>query len=379
MYLSRTAESLIKRYLTSFPALGITGPRQSGKSTCLRHVLPDYNYITFDDFQQVELFQSDPKSYMATLNEPVILDEVQFVPGIFNEIKIAIDNDRQRYGHFVLTGSSQFAYLKKASESLAGRIGLMSLLPLQYSEMPIAQRASSIYKGSYPELVTRDYHESDLWYSTYLETYLNKDLRALSNIGDLRDFRRFLQLLAANVAQLLDLSAYARALGISVTTVKRWISILEASYIIFLLPAFHRNIRKRIIKSPKLYFYDSGLVSYLTGIKTFELYNQGPLAGALFENYIVSEILKKLKHTASDAQLYHLRTHDGAEIDLIIDHNTSLELFEIKKSSTFTPKMIQTLKAYTNDTESTGYLLYSGELNTQQDNVNIMHFSNYLG
>jgi predicted AAA+ superfamily ATPase len=378
MYISRVAESLITRYLKSFPALGVTGPRQSGKSTCLQHLLKGYQYITFDDFQQVEFFEDDPKGFMASLEGKVIFDEVQFVPKLFNLVKIAIDEDRQNYGRFVLTGSSQFAYLKKASESLAGRIGLMSLLPLQYSEVPKEQQLSSIYRGGYPELVTRNYFESDLWYSTYLETYLNKDLRVLSNIGDLRDFRRFLQLLAAQVTQLLDMSAYARDIGVSVPTIKRWISILEASYIIFLLPPYYENFGRRIIKSPKVYFYDNGLVSYLTGIKTRELYEKGPLAGPLFENYVVCEVMKKIKHTALNSEIYYLKTSEGAEVDLIVDHKITKDFIEIKKSSTFTPKMVATLKSYCQVENITGYLLYNGDEFRYQDNIKILNYSDYL-
>ncbi len=377
MYVNRIAEPTIKRYLAAFPALGLTGPRQSGKSTLLRHFLTNYQYITFDDFQQVNFFESDPQGFMASLSDHVILDEVQFVPQIFSYVKMAIDNDRSNYGRFVLTGSSQFAYLRKASESLAGRIGLMSLLPLQYAETPSSSREDAIFRGSYPELVTRDYQESNLWYSTYLETYLNKDLRALSDIGDLRDFRRFVQLLAAQTSQLLDLSLYSRDLGISVATVKRWVSILEASYIVFLVPPYYKNFGKRIIKSPKVYFYDTGLVSYLTGISTRELYDQGPMAGALFENYVVADILKKIKHSALDAELYYFRTADKAEIDLIVDRKINQDFIEIKKSSTFTPKMATVLKNYCED-PAQGYVLYRGEGFSFQKNIRVINYSEYL-
>lgn len=292
-YVKRVLESGLLAYLHNFPVVGLTGPRQSGKSTLLQALLPNYKYLTFDDYKLQDFLQSDPEAFMATYSEHIIFDEIQKMPELFNYLKIAVDNDRMNYGKFVVTGSSQFSSIKNITESLAGRIGLLSLLPFQFSEMPTELRSLSIFKGSYPELVNRSYREASAWYSSYIDTYLNKDVRTLSNIGDLRDFQRFITLLAANTAQILNLSSYARDLGVAVNTIKRWLSILEASYIIYLLPPFYKNYNKRVVKSPKLYFYDTGLVSYLVGITTQQLYENGPMAGSLFENYLVTEILKK--------------------------------------------------------------------------------------
>lgn len=376
MYRDRIAEETVKRFLKVFPVVGITGPRQSGKSTLLRHLLQDYSYVTFDDIRKIQMFEDDPIGFINRYNKRVILDEVQLVPQIFSTIKLMVDQDRLDYGNFVLTGSSQFSFLQSASESLAGRIGLLSLLPFQYQEMPENLIQESIFRGSYPELVLRNYLESALWYSSYVDTYLNKDLRTLANIGDIRDFQRFIQLLAANIGQTLDMSHYAKDIGISVSTIKRWISILEASYIIFLVPPFYKNFGKRIIKSPKIYFYDTGLVSYFTGITSFEQYDQGPLGGPLFENYVISEIYKKELHSASDAQLYYLRTQTKMEIDLIVDRKSQRDFIEIKKTSTFRPNMIQTLTTYCEEKDQ-AYLLYQGEKDYYQ-NVSIIPFGDYL-
>jgi predicted AAA+ superfamily ATPase len=287
-----------------------------------------------------------------------------------------VDLNRSCYGNFVLTGSSQFKFLQHATESLAGRIGLMSLLPFQYAEMPKPLTLESIFRGAYPELVTRNYDESELWYASYLETYLSKDVRALSNIGDMRDFRRFLQLLAAQATQLLDFSSYARDLGVSVPTIKRWLSILEASYIIFIVPPFYENYGKRIVKSPKVYFYDTGLISYFTGITTYEQFNHGPLAGSLFENYVVSEIVKKELHQATLGNVYYFRTQDKVEIDLIVDRKTSKDFIEIKKSATFHPRMVHSLKTYTAP-GCQSILLYLGEKHVHRG-VKAMPYSDYL-
>ena len=374
-YKTRVAEATVKRLLKSFPVVGITGPRQSGKSTLLKHLLKGYTYVTFDDIRKVQLFEDDPVGFIERYNKKVIFDEVQLVPKIFSMIKMAVDKDRHNYGNFVLTGSSQFAFLKSASESLAGRIGLLSLLPFQLEEMPKALIENSIYQGAYPELVMRSYDENDLWMSSYIDTYLNKDIRALSQIGDMRDFRRFIQLLAGNIGQTLDQTYYAKSIGISVPTVKRWLSLLEASYVIFLVPPFYNNLGKRLIKSPKIYFFDTGLVSFFTGIQTFKQYDQGPLSGALFENYIASEIYKKELHTASQGELFFFRTQDKAEVDLIIDRKSSREWIEIKKSSTYRPNMIHMLSHLRGADPAT--LIYQGESDTFRG-ITISNFHDYL-
>ncbi len=376
-YISRIAESTLARYLQAFPVLGVTGPRQSGKSTLLLKSLPHYRYVSFDDPQQVAYFTEDPKGFFALYDHHVIFDEVQHVPEIFNYLKLAVDRDRQTYGKFVVTGSSQFQAMKRVSESLAGRIGLFSLLPLQYAELPIEQRRSAVYRGSYPELVGRNYYESDLWYSAYIDTYLNKDVRMLTNIGDMRDFQRLIHLLAANSSQLLDLTQYARDLGVSVPTIKRWVSILEASYIIFLMSPYYENFGKRIVKSPKIYFWDTGLLSYLTGVKTEELFEKGPLAGALFENYVVADICKQQCHRKTGYDLYFLRTHEKHEVDLILDKKQTREFIEIKKTATFNFRMLKTMRNFIQEQDQ-GFLLYRGDEPFQQDNIRVMSYEEYL-
>jgi hypothetical protein len=376
MYLPRDSAKTLERYLSAFPAVGVTGPRQSGKSTLLQHALPNYEYVTFDQQKNVSRFEDDPEGFLNNHSNRVIFDEVQYVPQLFNAVKVIIDQNRSDYGRFVLTGSSQFSFLRNISESLAGRIGLMSLLPLQYSEAPEALQQESIYQGSYPELVTRAYHAADLWHQSYLDTYLTKDVRLIAQIGDMRDFRRLIQLLAANTAQILDMSYYARQIGVSVTTIKRWVSILEASYIIFLLPPYHNNFGKRISKRAKLYFCDTGLVSHLTSITNYDLYDNGPMAGALFENYVVLEILKKLKHNGKLAELYYLRTQDKAEIDLIVDWGQHSDFIEIKKTASYKPKMAAQLKKYASDKDRK-IVLYNGKAD-QHGDIEILPYGDYL-
>lgn len=376
-YHHRVLEIKLADYLNHFSAIGLTGPRQSGKSTLLLHQLKDYQYVTFDDYRVMELYNDDPNKFMRIYANKVIFDEVQKAPTIFNDIKMAIDADRNTPGKFILTGSSQFTLIKNITESLAGRIGLLSLLPYQFTEMPKALRKQSIYQGAYPELVNHHYDFATDWYSSYLDTYINKDINDLANIGDKRDFRRLLRLLAANTSQLLNMSTYARDLGVDVKTIKKWISVLEASYIIFLLPPYYQNLGKRIVKSPKIYFYDTGLVSYLTGINAEENFEQGPMTGSLFENYIVSEILKREVHYKTHAELYFYRTSNDEEIDLIVDRKQSRELIEIKAGETFSPKMSKTLEKYCDKT-STGYLLYRGKSIPYVPEIRVLNYAEYL-
>lgn len=376
-YHHRVLEGKLAEYVNHFSAVGLTGPRQSGKSTLLLHQLRDYQYVTFDDFRIVTLYHEDPNKFMRIYHNKVIFDEVQKVPEIFSDIKIAIDADRETKGKFILTGSSQFSLIKSITESLAGRIGLLSLLPYQFAEVPERLRSQSVYQGSYPELVKSHFDFSADWYSSYLDTYITKDVSDLANIGDKRDFRRLISLLAANTSQLLNMSTYAKDLGVDVKTIKKWISVLEASYIIFLLPPYHQNFGKRIVKSPKIYFHDTGLVSYLTGIQSKENFEQGPMQGSLFENYIVSDILKREIHNKSHAELFYYRSSNGEEIDLIIDRRSHQELIEIKSGETFTPRMTREIEKFKQE-HAAGYLLYRGKTMPYLPDVRVMNYQEYL-
>lgn len=377
-YRKRILETKVKKYIKIFPVVGITGPRQSGKSTMLKELFKDrYKYVSFDDYRIYDFFYEDPEKFISTYNNKVIFDEVQKVPEIFNYLKLAVDQDRQNYGKFIITGSSQFSFLKKITESLAGRIGLLSLLPFQYSELPKKMKSEAIYKGSYPEIVCRNYKSSNEWYSSYLETYLDKDVRLIYNIGDLRDFRRFISLLASKTSNILNMSKFSNDLGVTVTTIKRWLSILEASYIIFFLSPYYKNFNKRVVKSPKIYFYDTGLVCYLTGIQTKQIYEKGPMAGAIFENYVISEIMKKNIHNKSEHFLYYFRTSTGEEIDLIEENRGVKNWIEIKNTQTFKSLMTKPIEAFIGKKEM-GYLLYQGKDFPYKNNVKILNYERYL-
>lgn len=376
-YLPRIAEKTLSQCLARFPVVGITGPRQSGKSTLIQHQLSDYEYVTFDDPLHTDHFEHDPEGFLKQHPPPVVFDEVQYVPDVFRYIKRAVDQQREKTGRFVLTGSAQFSFLQHASESLAGRMGLFNLLPLQWAEIPSHLRRPSMYWGSYPELVRTEFNAQELWYRSYIDTYLNKDLRTFTQVGDLRDFRRFVHLLASRVTQPLDMTACARSIGISVPTVKRWLSVLEASCLIFLLPPFYNNLGKRITKAPKLYFYDTGSVCALLGMNTEKLYEQGPLSGQLFENLIVSDVLKNAMHRAESTELYYFRSSDQYEIDLIVDHKNTQTFIEIKKSHSWKRSMLHNLERFKFG-GSPGILVYQGDSQSIAEDLAIRNFEEYL-
>ena len=372
MYYERTIESLVQKYLDLFPAIVLTGPRQSGKSTLLRELLPDYTYVTFDNPVTLGLLEEDPIAFLENYKEKVIFDEVQKAPELFNLLKISIDEGRSQKGRYVLTGSSQFQLLKNIKESLAGRVGLLSLYPFHKQEVPTLKRQDMEWRGSYPEVVTSNYQGWREWYRSYINTFVEKDIREMSQIGDLRDFKRFIRFLATRTGQSLNFSTLARDMGISVPTVKRWISILEAAYIIFLLPPFHQNFGKRLVKSPKLYFWDVGIVSALVGIETRELYENGPMTGAIFENYVISEMMKDRAYKDTGSNFYYYRTNHGVEVDLIEEHGTNIKVYEIKSSKTYKSTMVNALT--TIEGYSEGFLVYKGEPLTLKDNIKAVNY-----
>ncbi|MCL4385068.1 MAG: ATP-binding protein [Cyanobacteria bacterium] len=372
MYIRRQLEEILNRYLTLFPAVTITGPKQSGKSTMLKECLKDrYKYVTFDKIQNIEDFSSDPQSFIEKYNNKVIFDEAQRVPQLFNYIKLLIDEDRQNYGKFILTGSSQFSMIKGITETLAGRVGNISLLPFQYLEIPDEEKTEQILFGSYPEIVLRKYSGVFEWYESYIQNYIERDVRNLSNIGNLRDFKKFINLLAAKTAQEFNASSYASDIGVNYKTIQSWFSILEASYIVFTIEPYFHNLGKRIIKRPKVYFWDTGLVCYLTGIRTKELLEKGPLCGPVFENYLISEIFKSIKHQNKENKLFYFRSNSGLKSDLIIEDRANKKIIftEIKYNKTARPVMVENIKKliekekeYQVHTgyDASGLLLYTG-------------------
>lgn len=356
-YIHRQIEKKVKQLARSFPSIAITGPRQSGKSTLLINTLKGYKYITFDDPLTRDRAISDPQFFIDSLGEKTIIDEIQYAPGILSYVKMKIDGNRDKKGMYVFTGSQQFTMIKNLGDSLAGRIALLDLLPFSVAEKKESSKlkttldyfANAALSGSYPELVVDPSMDIYSWYGSYIQTYLERDIRSLYHIGNLRDFQHFMQLLAGRCAQVLNLSEFAKDLGVSVPTIKSWLSVLEASRIIYLLLPYYNNLGKRIIKSPKIYFTDIGIVCYLTGIRDKAHLLQGPMAGALFENFCVQEAIKVFFNQGQTPKIYYLRMGNNLEIDLLIEKSArSLIPVEIKLSKTPAPAMGSSISRFRN-------------------------------
>jgi len=355
IYIHRDIEEYLSRLLASAPCVAVTGPRQVGKSTMLRHHLPGYKYVTLDDPFFREQAHSDPLLFLDSLGEQVIIDEIQLAPTLLSYVKIRVDENRSIKGRYVFTGSQQFGMIKNLSDSLAGRIALLELLPLSIGEkrrhlsLPdsVAPFTHAALTGSYPELVVNETIDLHSWYSSYLQTYLERDIRTIYNIGDLRDFQRFVRLLAARCAQQVNMSEFSRELGISVPTVKSWLSILEASRVVYLLPPYYSNLGKRIVKAPKLYFLDIGLACNLAGVRDEAHLFNGPMAGPLFENFCVQETVKFFLGQGIQPPLHYLRTGNGLEVDLLIEPLAGVLIpVEIKLTKTPMPALARTLTAF---------------------------------
>lgn len=342
MYVQRNIATELDASLEYFQAILLTGPRQSGKTTFLRHQLGDIaEYVTFDDPMERLFAKEDPNAFLDRFGrKAVILDEIQYVPHLFSYIKIRIDEDRFKGCEdrkWIMTGSQQFQLMRNISDSLAGRVAVLELLPFDFTERQIVSEAiplsEQIWIGGYPDNVLHP-EGRDLWVKSYIATYLERDVRQLSNILDLGKFHSFIALCASMHGQELNYTKLASRCGVSVPTCKEWLSVLEASYIIFLLPPFYENFGKRVIKSPKLYFLDSSLVAVLTRQPTADALISGAMSGAFFEGFIISETYKTLSSHGSKPELYFWRSHDGVEIDLLLIQDGKLLPIEIKCTNT---------------------------------------------
>lgn len=352
MYIHRKLEKILQVGLHQFPVVLITGPRQAGKSTLLKHILKKHHYITFDDILMRNLAETDPALFLNTYKSPVILDEIQYVPSLLSYIKMKVDADRHNYGQYVLTGSQLFPLMKGVSESLAGRVALFQLYPLSWSEIPKAvpfdelKTIEQMLKGFYPEFIVQPDLNYKLWHSSYLSTYIERDLRSMRNVHDLGQFQRFLVLLAARVGQLLNLTEIAKECGISQTTVKDWLTILQATSIIHILEPYAINVTKRVVKSPKLFFVDTGLLCYLLHIDSPKHLIHSPFSGHIFENMVIMEKIKQFSEKGERSPCYFYRSAGGLEIDLVVDCGDSLEAYEIKFSSSPKPAMARSLAEF---------------------------------
>jgi len=385
-YIPRSLEPVLKRAAREFPVVTLTGPRQSGKTTLLAHVFGKrYAYVSLEPPDVRAAAISDPRGFLDMYPPPAIFDEVQYAPELFPYIKERVDAHRREKGQYLLTGSQNLLLMERVSESLAGRAAVLRLLPMsQHEIIGCPERAlyweaekawrkherpshedlwERLLRGGYPELVADPRRDLSLWHSSYVQTYLERDVRSLRQVGDLTQFQNFLRALAARNAQLLNLTDLSRELGIAVNTVKAWLSVLEATFQIILLRPYFANVGKRLVKTPKLYFTDTGTLCHLAGLRTADQAASGLSGGAIFETAIVTEIVKGYWNRGEEPQVYFWRTAAGAEVDVVVQAGGNLIPIEVKLSATPNPGMARGIEAFRRDfpkRAAKGYVVHTG-------------------
>ncbi len=357
---------MLKRLIAGYPIISITGPRQSGKTTLAKSFFPDKPYVSMEDPDTRSFALSDPRGFLSQYSSGAIIDEIQRVPDLCSYLQGVVDASRAM-GRFVITGSQQFLLRSQISQSLAGRVGAIELMPFSVSELGNTQQTTSEqfqFKGCYPPLFDRELRATD-WLSDYISTYLERDLRQMLMVKDLTTFRTFLGLVAGRTAQPLNLSALGGDAGIGHHTVKEWLSVLEASYIIKLVHPYYRNFSKRLIKSPMIYFIDTGVLCSLLGMRTSDDLAIHPLKGSIFESFVFSELYKTILNRRDPSKIYFWRDHRGEEVDFIVEQSPSrLHLIECKAGKTISPNFFDILKKIgnlTGDLLGHSFLVYGGD------------------
>lgn len=331
----RELEPTLTRAARSFPAVVLTGPRRAGKTFLLRHTFPNASYQLFEDPDVVQRFRNDPHGFLEGIAQPAILDEIQNVPEVFEHVRARVDAAPRRTGRWLLTGSQEAGLMRNVTESMAGRAAVLQLWPMSHHETTKV----SLLRGGYPEILARP-RAASLWFASYLQTYLERDVRSVTAVQDLATFRRFLGLVASRHGQILNRTDLAAPLGISVPTISRWLDVLEATGQILVVPPYFDNFGKRLVKSPKVYVADSGVACHLLGIDTDAQLRKSPFLGSLYEGLVAAEIVKRQMAAGRRRELYYFRDQQGLEVDFVVPgRNGALRLVEVKATATPRPDM----------------------------------------
>ena len=378
----RDSSDSLKRIVSSFKAIAITGPRQSGKTTLTQSFFPEKPYVTLENQKDRNLALADPVNFLSAFQRGAILDEVQKAPELFSYLQGILDASDEK-GKFILTGSNNFLLLESISQSLAGRVGYLDLLPFSIHESEICPTPPTtleehIFLGGYPSLV-HDRTIPEDWFAGYVRTYVERDVRLVKNISDLNTFQRFLYLCAGRIGQQINLTNLANDTGVDYKTIQSWLSVLQASYIVYTLPPYYKNFNKRLTKTSKLYFYDTGLACYLLGIKNAsELTNHG-YRGPLFENFIITELLKNRYNKGQRSNLFYWRDSSGNEIDVLIDSGSTQIPVEIKSAATLNMDFFKGLNYWKKLTgQAGGNLIYAGESGKQYKNFSVFNWKDIV-
>lgn len=374
----RHAEARLRKLARGFPVIALLGPRQAGKSTLARKTFADKRYLSLEDPDVRERAVRDPRSFLRDLDAGAIIDEAQRAPQLFSYLQAVVDEDR-RPGKWVITGSQNFLLMSSVTQSLAGRIGFVDLFPLSCAELAAAGRLESLelllVTGGFPALHSTSVDAQD-FFRGYMASYLERDVRQLSAVRDLLQFQRFIRLLAARCGQLLNLNAVANDCGIAQSTARDWLAVLEASYIAHRLPPYFVNFGKRLVKTPKLYFHDTGLVAWLLGIRSSDEMSFHPQRGALFENLVVAEAIRKRENLGLRYDLFFWRDNIGTEIDLLVDAGGRLTPIEIKSGATFQTEWLRSIHAWERHAKgarrNVPALIFAGEGGFVQDDVAVL-------
>lgn len=363
----RILSKKLKSLASKFPVVSVTGPRQSGKTTLVQSVFSDKKYVNLEDLDTREFALNDPRGFLAACGKGAIIDEAQRAPALFSYIQTAVDRDKKA-GRFILTGSQNLLLQENVSQTLAGRIAILKLLPFSIEELNGTKyepdsAEKHIFKGAYPRIYDKKINPRD-WFPNYIQTYMERDVRMIKNISDLNTFQKFVKLCAGRTGQVLNLLSLGNDCGITHNTAKSWISILESTYIVFLLQPYYKNFNKRLIKMPKLYFYDTGLACSLLNIQNKQQLSTHYSKGGLFESFVLSEIIKYKFNRGLEPHCYYWRDRTGNEVDCILEEGKSLLSIEIKSSRTIANDFFDSLKYWSKTigkVKNRPYLIYGGK------------------